>query len=394
MHVVGQTLIAAALILWLGEPATGQVLTVADTTTRDIPFASHDGHAMLGRLTLPDTPGLHPVVVMVQTAEAMRLDPSGRSSKGGSVPVFNLYREQLARLNVGFFSYEGRGVHTDPASGRQRLDQPVYNTSTLENKVRDVISAVRLVQQQPGVDRSQILLRGMSEASLLAVETATRIPNEIKAVALTGMMGSTLKDDLVFMMTRGMFIQHQGHWDINRDGAISLQEFEADPKGIRKALPPGVEFATFDPNGDGVNTLSDRMMLSAPTVDALRNENIEGAMVVLKAVAAVAIPDGWLKDHFAHRPMWEFLSQLTMPVGVFHGEDDTSTPASNARALEERVKAAGKANIEFASSPVSATISAPRSTWPMASLRPETSPFSSSSGATPRPPLRRVNSGT
>jgi hypothetical protein len=36
--------------------AQAAIVRVPGTTTRDIPFTSHDGYPMLGRLTLPDTP--------------------------------------------------------------------------------------------------------------------------------------------------------------------------------------------------------------------------------------------------------------------------------------------------------------------------------------------------
>jgi hypothetical protein len=53
---------------------TPVIVPIAGTTTRDIPFTSHDGHSMVGRLTLPDTPGPHPILMLVPTAEAHPID--------------------------------------------------------------------------------------------------------------------------------------------------------------------------------------------------------------------------------------------------------------------------------------------------------------------------------
>jgi len=318
------------------------------TTTRDIEFTSHDGHAMLGRLTLPNTPGNHPVLVFVQNAEASTLDQRTRNATGGPVAFFDLYRENLAPLNVGFFSYEGRGVHTDPAAPRgMHIDADVYNTSSLENKVQDVISAVRILQKQPGVDTKKIMLRGVSEGTLLGAEAASRIPGDIHAIVQSGMIGSTLQDMLKFMAAGGTFIQHRGHWDADNDGRISAAEYEADPKGVRRKSLPGIAFTVFDPDGDGFYTETDRERLSKPLVDAIGAGNITIVEGFLKTSATVPIPPGWVKDHFAHQSMWDFVSKLTMPVGVFQGEDDANTPASGVRALEARAKAAGKTNVEF-----------------------------------------------
>jgi alpha-beta hydrolase superfamily lysophospholipase len=82
-------------------------------------------------------------------------------------------------------------------------------------------------------------------------------------------------------------------------------------------------------------------------VDAVGAGNAEAAMPFLKGAAAVEIPDGWVADHFRHAPIDTFLSQLQIPVGLFQGDVDQLTPASEVRALESRMKAAGKSNMEF-----------------------------------------------
>jgi hypothetical protein len=88
-------------VILISGPAHRQTPAPATsaTTTRDIKFTSHDGYDM---------------------------------------PVYSLYRNNLTPLNVGFFTYEGRGVFTSATGGRQ-IERTVYDTSTLDNKVRDGI---------------------------------------------------------------------------------------------------------------------------------------------------------------------------------------------------------------------------------------------------------------
>jgi pimeloyl-ACP methyl ester carboxylesterase len=329
----------------LAQPGTPAPKTI----TRDIAFTSHDGYPMLGRLTLPDTPGLHPVLMLVQTAEAATKDGELRNARGVRVPIYNQYREQLAPLGIGFFSYEGRGVSSN-AGGGPVIDRVVYDTSTLANKVQDGISAVRTLQKQAGVDRSRIVLRGISEGTLLAAEIAVRIPSEIGGLVLSGVIGSTLKDSLVFMASDGAYLAHLANWDINKDGRISAAEFEADPKGIRKQLPPGTGFGVFDHNGDGVYTRDERLASSGPLVEAIQTDNFDVFIPWLQADAAAQVPSSmraWVKDHSSQPTMWDLLSQLSMPVGLFQGEIDHNTSAAGVRALEQKAKAAGKTNLEF-----------------------------------------------
>src|SRR5678816_1649354 len=101
---------------------------------------------------------------------------------GGGDTTFNyfdLYREKLPAMNLAFFSYDGRGIGMGDKPPRYEAIEPeVYNTSTLDNKVRDVLSAVALVRKQPGIDPAKVFLMGASEGTLLAVQAAARAPKE------------------------------------------------------------------------------------------------------------------------------------------------------------------------------------------------------------------------
>jgi pimeloyl-ACP methyl ester carboxylesterase len=329
-------------------PAIGQAITpVPGTTTRDIAFTSHDGYPMLGRLTLPDTPGPHAVLLLVQTAEAATKDGQQRSALGVRGPVYTLYRANLAPLGIGFFSYEGRGVSAN-AGGGPVIDRAVYDTSTLANKVQDGISAVRTLQKQPGVDPSRIVLRGISEGTLLAAEIAVQIPREVSGLVLSGVVGSTMKESLEFMADGGMYMQQARIWDGNKDGRVSAAEFEAAVPLAKR--PADLTFKALDPDGDGFYTQADRRVLSADLVNAIRTENFDDFLPWLEPNAVAQVPRtmrAWAQDHFAQPTMWDLLQKLSMPVGLFQGEADANTSAAQVHALEQKAKAAGKTNLEF-----------------------------------------------
>ena len=152
------------------------------------------------------------------------------------------------------------------------------------------------------------------------------------------------------MASDGAYLQHRGHWDANKDGRITVQEFEADPKGIRKLLPPGFEFLLFDLNADSVYTLEEARARMKPLTDAVLADNFDGFMPWLSGAAGVQVPGtmtSWYKDHMAFPSMWDLLSKVALPVGVFQGEIDANTSAADVRALEVKAKAAGKTNLEF-----------------------------------------------
>src|SRR4030095_11687490 len=102
---------------------------LAQTQTVEVPFTSHDGYPMLGKLTLPDTEGLHPVVIYVQTAEGATVDMKRPLGRNVTFNYYDLYREKLPEMRVAFFSYEGRGIRMGDAPPRyEAIDWDVYNT--------------------------------------------------------------------------------------------------------------------------------------------------------------------------------------------------------------------------------------------------------------------------
>lgn len=329
---------------WGNEPTKG-----ADgTKTEEVAFRSHDGHAMLGKLTVPAAKKPRAVVVYVQTAEGMTVDmkrPVGRETFN----YFDVYRTRLPELEVAFFSYEGRGIKTGDKPPRfEVIDRAVYDTSTLDNKVLDALSAVATVQDQLGPQPPPVFLMGASEGTLLAAEAAARKPKAVAGLILYGVMSANMQETFRYINTAGAMLAYQNFFDTDGDGKVSRAEFEADPKKFRKNMLKGAAFDVLDKDTDGQFTVEDMKVLAKPILDAIDKPDF----TVLDAWAngpapAVSLPKGWFKDHFAHKPIWDFLSELDIPVGCFHGDRDASVPIAGVKSLEERAKKAGKSKMEF-----------------------------------------------
>jgi pimeloyl-ACP methyl ester carboxylesterase len=338
--------ISATVLVGLSAHAQSALAAKAETT--EIAFTSHDGYPMRGKLTVPNTAGPYAVVIYVQAAEGMTIDMK-RPLPKGTFNYFDLYREKLPEIGVGFFSYEGRGVTMGDTPPRyEKIDREVYNTSTLDNKVRDVLSAVSAVRKQKGVDARKIFLMGASEGTLLAAEAAARAPDQVTGgLVLYAVLSSTLKDMLKFQAADGPFMIMNSVFDADKDGKTSKAEYDADARKNRALGLQATAFETLDADHDGFFTQADFRTLRKPLADAIEADNFDGISAWLKQTAVVDLPTGWLQDHFAHPSMWSFLAQLKIPVGLFHGTADNLAPVDGTRNLEAQAKRAGKTNLEF-----------------------------------------------
>jgi len=340
--------ISVAVSVGVAVNASAQEAPPTKPQTTEISFTSYDGYPMQGKLTMPSTSGSYPVVIYVQTAEGMTVDMK-RPLPNGTFNYFDLYREKLPEIGVGFFSYEGRGVTMGDAPPRyEKIDREVYNTSTLDNKVRDVLSAVDVVLKQKGVKPAKIFLMGASEGTLLAAAAAARAPDKVKGgLVLYAVLSSNLKDMLKFQAADGPFLVMNRVFDANNDGKTSKAEYETDPRKNRALGLQATAFESLDADHDGFFTQADFRTLRKPLLDAIDANNYDGIDAWLKQTAVVDLPRGWLQDHFAQPPMWSFLSQLTIPVGLFHGNADNLTPVEGTKSLEALARQAGKSNLEF-----------------------------------------------
>ena len=343
--------IVIAAIVLCGHLLLSQVHARSKTAWRtvEVPFKSHDGYPMFGKLILPPSGPTRAVVMYVQTAEGATVDQKRKFGNMKTFSYFDIYREQLIPKNIGFFSYEGRGIFMGDEPPRfETIDPNVYNTSTLDNKVKDALSAIAVLRQQPGCKDVPLLLIGASEGTLLATETASRQPDQIAGLVLYGVMATGLRETFEYMMSDGAFMQLCDAFDTNRDGKITEKEYEADARKFRKNNGlQNTSFSELDPDKDELITVADMRIFKKPIIDATLNDDFDTLRAWSHTGAALAVPENWFEDHFAHETMWTFLSVLDIPVGCFHGVKDLNAPVSAVRALEEKAKQAGKDKVEF-----------------------------------------------
>ena len=176
----------------------------------DITFRTHDDVKMFGRLVLPESNSPRAVVVAVQTAEGATVDMKRPLGGGKTFNYYDLYREKLTAMDIGFFSYEGRGIRMgDELPRYEKIDWDIYNTSTLDNKVQDLLSAIETVRKHDGLQHTPILLLGTSEGTLLVAEAAAKMPDDVAGLVLYGVLVKNMRENLTYIMSDGEFLKYR-----------------------------------------------------------------------------------------------------------------------------------------------------------------------------------------
>jgi pimeloyl-ACP methyl ester carboxylesterase len=309
------------------------------SSSKDVTFQAHDGVEMFGRLVLPKDARPRAIVIYVQTAEGATIDQKRALGKDKTFNYFDLYRLELVKRGIGFFSYEGRGIRMGDAPPRyEKVDRAVFNTGTLDNKVKDAMAAVETVRKQLGLRETPVLLMGASEGTLIAAEAASRNPASIQGIVLYGALAWNMKQNFAFILSDGDYLRYR-RVDKDNNGAITKEEWESVIKGT--------DFGKADQNGDGSFTVEDVRIVNKKLLDAVENDDFAALNDWGQAYAGVALPDRWFENHFSHADMWSFLKRLDLPVGVFHGDRDNNTSMAAVKDLERKAKDAGLAKIEF-----------------------------------------------
>lgn len=323
-----------------GTSAAKSAEQITPSTSTDVPFQAHDGVDMFGRLVLQKNGKPRAIVVYVQTAEGATIDQKRPLGGGKTFNYFDVYRVELLNRGIGFFSYEGRGIRMGDAPPRyEKIDRDEFNTGTLENKAKDVASAIETIRKQLGLREMPIFLMGASEGTLVAAEAASRNPASVQGLILYGVAATNLKKIFAYIHTDGAFLPVRA-LDKDNNSSISKEEWESVVKDAR--------FDEYDNDGDGSFTVDDFRIRFKKLLDATENNDFDTLNAWGKtAKAAVALPDNWFADHFAHAEMWTFLKGLEMPVGIFHGDRDSMAPLGAVNEMEKVAKDAGRSNIEF-----------------------------------------------
>lgn len=250
------------------------------------------GAVLSGTLLLPRSTGPHPGIVF--------LHGSGPEIRWGT-PLF--LADRFARRGVAALVFDKRGA------GQSTGD---WRTVTFVELADDYLAAVRLVQQQPGVNPKQVGIYGHSQGGTISPLIASRSNDVAFVIAAAAIGGPAYEQDF-----------YRAH-NVLVDRGFNESEIAAAMGFYRMWI-------TVARTGEGRNELDQAIAKS-------KNE---------KWFRIVAPPpkENWLwkwyppVGNYNSLPFWE---KIKVPVLLIYGERDRNTPvASSLAAIDQALRVAG-----------------------------------------------------
>lgn len=131
---------------------------------QDVPVQFTAGPVRLaGTLTLPDTPGPHPALVLIQGGQAIGRDDS---HYGGRYKFFKIIAEDLAAHGFATLRYDSPGI--GGSTGGE------WAQRTLDDRADEVANALQFLKPDTRIDARRIGLLGHSEGTDVAVLVASK----------------------------------------------------------------------------------------------------------------------------------------------------------------------------------------------------------------------------
>ncbi len=281
---------------------------------------SKAGIELAGTLSLPDTTGIYPAVVLISGS-----GPQNRDEELLGHKPFLVLSDYLVRQGIGVLRFDDRG--TAQSTGD-------FASATSRDFAADVASAFEYLSQRPEVNVDQIGLIGHSEGGLIAPMVAASNPETAFIIMLAG--PGVTGYDIILEQTR-LINEADGV-----DPLVSAKNREV-LKGTLNALMVNedLEIARTEATSFLQSTLENDTLLLP---DGMPDEEF-----INNQLNVLITP--WMRYFLIYDPA-ESLRQVTCPVLAINGEKDLQVPpGQNLPAIEMYLKEAGNTQFQISELP-------------------------------------------
>ncbi|MBI4678189.1 MAG: alpha/beta fold hydrolase [Elusimicrobia bacterium] len=252
--------------------------------------------------------------------------PDSMTADGKPGRLYKQLADALTEAGFVVLRYHKRGVlGWDEREQASVVDAEVFGGLEVEDLVADAAAAVRFLRTLPGEAGRKVLLVGHSEGTALAPLAAAR--ERVDGLVLMGAMARRLD-----AVRHDSVVEKRLEWardalDQDRDGLLGMEELvpqRADP------FTKGVFFDLFD---------------RFPWIDADGDSRVSMAELRAEFERTLENDDWadtpWYLSHLRMEPNSATLPSFRGPILIMQGERDSQTPLSEARLLDEAIRASG-----------------------------------------------------
>ncbi len=306
---------------------------------------AHDGYMLDVKIDYPtNTRG---IIILCHGTGANTYD-NRREIEGNCFNYYDLFAEEFCKRDVAFCRWNTRGCSmSDNPPEFVDINLEEYATYCPSTSIKDILAVLDFVNTLPKFAQAKRIFMGISEGARLIPFAATQYKN-IDGMLLMGFSYKNMKETLEWQLSGGSSMVNMcKFFDCSEKGYIEKEDFIIDKFKVRPTLFPNTEFEDLDVDKDGRITQNDfAIQLSeykAQLFEAIESDNDEW----LRDNYEVLITSRWCKEHFALPNILDVMCKLSMPIYMFHGEEDGNIPITDIERFRTDFEKAGKSNLNI-----------------------------------------------
>jgi len=309
---------------------------------RDLVIDLGSGLKTDAEVTLPvEGNGTFPGILLIQGSGATDMNeylpPLVTGSDRPSRPFLQI-AEYLSSRGFVVLRYNKRGVGLNGTI----LNASILNNATFQDLKGDAEKAIKVLEGQPEVDRSDITILGHSEGTAIAISIASE-ERAIKKIVLMAAFADNLRDILYFQLVNRTLAFAEEDMDPDHNGQLSIEEVALTMGRDGETIAPLQAAGMIEKN----NTTDQYQWYPEISENRSGNISIQGDLkpLLVKRFELVTTSEEvpgymWLRSFFALNSTLDIIGNVFASILILNGENDTQVQVRNALLLEQRLTAA------------------------------------------------------
>ena len=327
-------MLSAIFLLELSACAAQEVIT-----HRDLVIDLGGGLKTDAQLTLPAVgKGPFPGILLIQGSGNIDMNeylpPIVTGSNKPSRPFLQI-ANYLSSRGFAVLRFNKRGVGLNGTI----LNESAINHSTFQTYKSDAEMALKALEAQPEVNKSDITVVGHSEGALVAPRVAIE-NKEVKKLVLMAAPAKNLSDIIYFQLVDRPLIYAEQIMDSDHNGQLSIEEVVATIGRPNELLAP-LQAAGLVKKNNTTGAYQWHPEISTNPTGNISIQNDLRPLVIKQHQSFISNPRmpgyRWLQSYFALNDSIDIIGRVSASILLLNGENDTQVPVENPMLLEQKL---------------------------------------------------------